>query len=88
VFVHTIKQSGVVKELPDEKGIMTVVCRRRDVRVNHKRVTLQREKEELYPDHENYDLNIVLISKDDRKALKKMEKRHMPGLVRTIRPGD
>lgn len=88
VFVHTIKQAGVIKELPDPKGIMTVVCRRRDVRVNHKRVTLLREKEELYPDHENYDLNIVLISKEDRKILNKMRKRHVPGAVRTIRPGE
>jgi DNA mismatch repair protein MutS2 len=66
---------------------MTVIVQRQPMRVNHKRVTLQLEKEELYPDHENYDLNIVLISKEDRKLVKRMAKRHVPGAVRTIKPG-
>ena len=88
VFVHTIKQAGVVKVLPDPKGMMTVVCRRNDVRVNHKRVTLLIEKEELYPDHETYDLNIVLISKDDRKMVNQMKKRYSPGVVRTVSRGE
>ena len=88
VFVHTVKQAGVVKELPDPKGMMTVVCRRHDVRVNHKRVTLLIEKEELYPDHETYDLNIVLISKEDRKKVNQMKKKYSPGVVRTISKGE
>lgn len=87
VFVHTLGQSGIVASLPDHKGMMTVIVKRQPVQVNHTRLTLQREKEELYPDHEHYDLNIVLISKDDRKLAKKMAKRHVPGAARVIKPG-
>ena len=72
----------------DPKGMMTVVCRRSDVRVNHKRVTLLLEKEELYPDHETYDLNIVLISKEDRKMVNQMKRKYSPGVVRTISKGE
>jgi hypothetical protein len=38
------------------------------VRVDRKRVKLHLPKEQLYPDHEHYDLDIVLLSKEDRKA--------------------
>ncbi|MGI6357867.1 MAG: endonuclease MutS2 [Bacillota bacterium] len=87
VMVHSLGKSGIVASLPDRQGMMTVIVQRQPMRVNHKRVTLQLEKEELYPDHENYDLNIVLISKEDRKLVKRMAKRHVPGAVRTIKPG-
>lgn len=86
VLVNTLGKSGVVASLPDRQGMITVIVQRQPVTVNHKRVTLQLEKEELYPDHENYDLNIVLISKEDRKLVKKMAKRHVPGATRTISP--
>jgi MutS2 family protein len=88
VFVHTVKQSGVVAELPDAKGMMTVMCRRRPVRVNHKRVTLERVREELYPDHENYDLNIVIMSKEDRRLVDSMNKKYTPGIRRTVKEGE
>lgn len=87
VLVHTLGKSGIVASLPDRQGMITVIVQRQPVTVNHKRVSLQLEKEELYPDHENYDLNIVLISKDDRRLAKKMAKRHVPGAVRIISPG-
>lgn len=38
--------------------------------------------EQLYP--ENYDLNVVLLSKEDRKAKRRMEKHHQPGQERII----
>ena len=85
VFVHTVKQSGVVSELPDAKGMMTVMCRRKPVQVNHKRVTLERKGEELYPG-EDYDLKVVTMSKEDRRAVKAMDKGHVPGLVRVVKP--
>lgn len=87
VFVHTVQHSGVVSELPDEKGMMTVMVMREPIRVNHRRVTFERPMEELYPDHESYDLNIVIMSKQDRKLNKRMGKRHVPGAVRIIKPG-
>ncbi len=84
VFVHTVKQSGVVVEIPDAKGMMLVMCQRQPVTVNHKRVTLERKKEELYPDHEIYDLRVVTMSKDDRRKARAMEKGHVPGVRRTV----
>ncbi len=86
VWVHPLGKSGIVASLPDRKGMMTVIVQRRPVRVNHKRLRLQLEKADLYPDHETYDLNIVLIGKEDRKLVNRMAKRHVPGAVRMIRP--
>lgn len=85
VFVHTIKESGVVAEPPDAKGMMTVMCRRRPVVVNHRRVTLERRREELYPDGESYDLRVVTMTKEDRRMARAMEKHHVPGLRRTVK---
>lgn len=48
------------------------------LKVNQKRLSLYVEAEKLYP--ENYDLDIVLESKENRKKRKKMSKRHVPGL--------
>lgn len=87
VYVPSLGQSGIISSLPDRKGMMTIIVKRRPLQINHRRVTLQLEKEELYPDQEDYDLNIVLISKEDRKLVKKMAKRHVPGAVRVITPG-
>jgi hypothetical protein len=33
------------------------------------------KREDLYPDFENYDLNIVLMSKDDRKLVRRMSRK-------------
>ena len=43
-----------------------------------------KELGELYPDAENYDLDIVLDSVANRKMKKKMSKHHVEGGVVTL----
>jgi len=53
-------------------------------RINHKRLSLYIEAKDLYP--EDYDLDIVLESKENRKKRKLMRKRHVEGNIIEIPP--
>ncbi|HCF50876.1 MAG TPA: DNA mismatch repair protein MutS, partial [Syntrophomonas sp.] len=79
VYISTMQRTGVVCEEEDEKGDLVVLVLGKKVRINQKRLTLHIDRAELYP--ENYDLDIVLESKEDRKKRKIMRKRHVEGLV-------
>jgi DNA mismatch repair protein MutS2 len=85
VWVNTVNYRGVVAREPDERGNLIVLVRNKRIKVHRKRVKLLARREDLYPDPENYDLNIVLLSKEDRKAIKQMSKRHTDK-VRVIEP--
>jgi DNA mismatch repair protein MutS2 len=85
VWVNTVNYRGVVAREPDERGNLIVLVRKKRIKVHSKRVKLLAKREDLYPDPENYDLNIVLLSKEDRKAIKQMSKRHTDK-VRVIEP--
>ncbi|KPV45728.1 endonuclease MutS2 [Alicyclobacillus ferrooxydans] len=79
VWIHPMRQSGIVAELPDTRGNLVVMVQKRRHVINQKRVAPYLSREELYP--ENYDLDIVLESKDVRKKRKLMNKRHVDGLA-------
>ncbi|MNC54292.1 hypothetical protein D3C75_1037680 [compost metagenome] len=49
------------------------------VKINRKRLKPYIKKEELYP--EDYDMDIVFDSKENRKKRKLMGKRHVEGLT-------
>ncbi len=85
VWVNTANYRGVVAREPDERGNLIVLVRKKRIKVHRKRVKLLAKREDLYPDPENYDLNIVLLSKEDRKAIKQMSKRHTDK-IRVIEP--
>lgn len=85
VWVNTVNYRGIVAREPDERGNLIVLVRKKRIKVHRKRVKLLVKREDLYPDPENYDLNIVLLSKEDRKAIKEMSKRHTDK-VRVIEP--
>ncbi len=85
VWVNTVNYRGVVVREPDERGNLIVLVRKKRIKVHRKRVKLLAKREDLYPDSENYDLNIVLLSKEDRKAIKQMSKHHTDK-VRVIEP--
>lgn len=75
VLVHTMKRTGIVAETENSKGEVTVLVMGRKIKVNYKRLSLHIEGSELYP--EDYDMNIVLKSKEQRKvgtALRKGKK--------------
>ncbi|MTI96697.1 MAG: endonuclease MutS2 [Firmicutes bacterium] len=77
--------SGIVAEPPNGKGVLTILVQGERERIPARRVRLEQTREELYPG-EDYDLDIVLLSKQDRKLKKKLGKRHQPGLERVIKP--
>ena len=74
VFVYTVKDSGIVAREADERGNVVVLVRDRRISVHRKRLKLLVKREDLYPG-EDYDLDIVLMSKKDRKLKKTMSKR-------------
>nr|WP_326492590.1 hypothetical protein [Alicyclobacillus dauci] len=88
VWIHALKCSGIVYSLPDYRGSMVVLVRKRQMTFNVKRVAPYLSREELYPDADNYDLDIVLESKEVRKKRKIMRRKHMPGLTIEYREGD
>lgn len=78
VWIPSLGARGVVYKLPDDRGEMVVQIRGEKVRLNRKRAKLAIESKHLYPD--DYDLNIVFESVEDRKKRKLMGKRHVEGL--------
>lgn len=79
VFISSMGRTGIVYEEINSKGEVGVMVMKRKLKVNHKRLTLHVEAEMLYP--ENYDMDIVLESKENRKKRKIMSKRHVKGLT-------
>ncbi len=75
VFVTSINEKGRVAREADTKGDVIVLVKGERINVNHKRLRMLGKREDLYPDLPNYDLRIVLTSKEDRKLDKAMSKR-------------
>lgn len=75
VFVSSVNYHGVVARAADSKGDLIVLVKGERLKVNWKRLRLLVKREDLYPDFENYDLNIVLMSKDDRKLVRRMSRK-------------
>ncbi|GIP54200.1 endonuclease MutS2 [Paenibacillus vini] len=86
VFVTAFGKIGIVCEPEDSRGIVGVMIQKQRVKINRKRLKPYLKKEELYP--EDYDLDIVLDSKENRKKRKLMGKRHVEGLEIIRRPGE
>lgn len=82
VFIPHLRRTGVVYRLPDERGNMVVQVRKEKLTINRKRVRRYIGREKLYPG-EDYDMDIVFDTVDNRKKRKRMSKRHMPGMTIT-----
>lgn len=80
VFIPHLRKSGVVYRLPDERGNVVVQVQKEKLMMNHKRIRRYIEKKLLYPG-EDYDLDIVFDSVENRKKRKLMGKRHVEGLT-------
>lgn len=78
VYIGSLKTSGIIYELENHQGELGVMVGMKKIKINKKRLTLQIESKELYP--ENYDMAIVFETKEDRKKAKQMGKRHVEGL--------
>lgn len=79
VYVSSLKAYGLVCELENHRGEVGVFIQQKKVTVNKKRLTIAGKAKDLYP--ENYDLNIVLQSKEERKKSRIMQRKHVDGLV-------
>ncbi|WP_239617445.1 endonuclease MutS2 [Cohnella mopanensis] len=80
VFISQLRKPGVVYRLPDEKGNMIVQVQKEKLTINHKRIRKYIDKKHLYPG-ENYDMDIVFDTVENRKKRHLMGKRHMEGIV-------
>lgn len=72
VYIHTMKRNGIVCELENSKGDFGVLVLNKRIKVNHKRLSLYLEADELYPD--DYDYDILFKSKEQRKQKKQIVK--------------
>ncbi|CAM4205778.1 DNA mismatch repair protein MutS [Paenibacillus alkaliterrae] len=80
VWIYPLKRAGVVFRPADERGNVIVQVQGQKLAFNHKRLKLYIARTELYPD-EQYDMDIIFDSKENRKARKIMNRKHMDGLT-------
>lgn len=78
VHIPYMKEGGIIVEAEDAKGKLTVLIRRKKLKIAKQRVKLHIAGEELYPD--DYDFDVVSQTKEIRKKRKQMSKKHVPGL--------
>ncbi len=86
VFISTMNRTGIVCETANSRGEVVVMVMKKKYKINHKRLSLKVEARDLYP--ENYDLDIVFESKEDRKKRKQFSKHHMEGVVIETQPDE
>jgi ATPase subunit of ABC transporter with duplicated ATPase domains len=79
VYISTMQRNGIICEEQNERGDLKVMVLGKKYVINNKRLTLHIDREDLYP--ENYDLDIIFETKENRKKRKIMSKRHVEGLV-------
>jgi MutS2 family protein len=79
VYISSMNRTGIVYEPENSRGEVVVMVMKKKYKINHKRLSLHVEAKDLYP--ENYDLDIVFESKENRKKRHLMSKRHVEGLI-------
>jgi DNA mismatch repair protein MutS2 len=78
VRIPYLNDFGIVYQPSNEKGDVVVIVKGEKLTINQKRLELNIKVEELYP--EDYDMDIVFESKENRKKDKLMQKKHIEGL--------
>lgn len=78
VYISSLKAAGVICDEENNAGELGVLVQGKRIKVNKKRLSLQIDAKELYP--EDYDLSIVLETKENRKKNKLMNKKYVEGL--------
>lgn len=74
VYISTLNSTGIVYQEMDQKGDVGVMVKKKKLTVNHKRLKLHIKGEDLYP--EDYDLDIVLESKENRKKKHQLGRKY------------
>ncbi len=86
VYIGYLDQTGTVCEVEDARGNIGIMLRGRKVKIHKKRLKLHIAADQLYPD--NYDLDIVFESKENRKKRKLMGRKHVEGLQIELPPDE
>lgn len=81
VKVKPKNEIGIIFEVAKEDGLYGVQIKKKKLYINHKRLKLYIVAEQLYPGE--YDFDIIFDTVSNRKAKKKMGKKHDPTLVVT-----
>lgn len=84
VYVPYLKRSGTVYETMDARGHIGVMIQQERLKINHKRLKPYIAAKDLYP--EDYDLDIVFESKENRKKRNLMKRKHVEGLQIETKP--
>ncbi len=84
--VPYLGKTGIVYSEEDAMGTIGLQIQGQKIRIARKRLQPHIPRESLYP--EDYDLSIVLDSKENRKKRRKMERRHMEGVTIVLPPDD
>ncbi|MDF2662962.1 MAG: MutS2 family protein [Paenibacillus sp.] len=84
VFIAYLGKTGIVCEAEDARGNVGVMIQKQRFKINRKRLALHIAKSELYPD--DYDMDIVFESKEDRKKRKLMSRKHAEGVMIVKKP--
>ncbi|ANS76902.1 DNA mismatch repair protein MutS [Paenibacillus yonginensis] len=78
VWITSLNRMGIVCAPEDSRGMLGVQVQKQKLKINHKRLKPYISRSELYPG-EDYDLDIVFESKENRKLSKQFGKRHVEG---------
>ncbi|TAH54486.1 MAG: hypothetical protein EWM52_13560, partial [Methanosarcina mazei] len=79
VYISSMNRTGIVCEQEDGKGNLGVMVMHKKFIINRKRLNLYIDSKELYP--EDYDFDVIMESKENRKKRKAMGKRHVEGMA-------
>ncbi|MBE3646820.1 endonuclease MutS2 [Paenibacillus polymyxa] len=79
VYASYLDRTGIVYKTEDERGNVGILIQGQKLIINKKRLTLHIAATELYPD--DYDLDIVLETKENRKKRKLLTRKHVQGLI-------
>ncbi|WP_078382182.1 endonuclease MutS2 [Sutcliffiella halmapala] len=79
VKIPSINEFGIVYKPADDRGNVEVFVKGEKQLFNHKRLSLYIKAEELYTD--DYDMDIIFESKENRKLRNQMKKGHVEGEV-------
>ncbi|MFD1359473.1 endonuclease MutS2 [Fictibacillus halophilus] len=79
VYVTSLKTAGIICELENTQGEYGVIAGETKHHIHKKRLILHIRSEMLYP--EDYDMDIVFETKENRKKDKMMNKRHIDGMT-------
>ncbi|XEC92564.1 endonuclease MutS2 [Paenibacillus tarimensis] len=87
VWIIPLGRTGIVYRSANERGEVVVQVKKEKMTFNRKRLSLYIPKERLYPG-EDYDLDIVFESVENRKARKLMSRKYIEDLTIVTPPED